>query len=297
MTSSVTKSVVYLLQHTQSNKRYYGVTKNLGNRIRGHMKKSSCRKIYRAICKHGGSAFTVSTVFTGSEAECYAKEKILIAEHDTTSKGYNIAQGGKGGGHPKRVSNRLVGRRFGSLVVVRDSLLRDAHSGRVRWVCVCDCGQEVVRIQTRRAPSVSCGCLTNKNKGRKTHGKSRTPTWKAWTSARRDAKRLGVPFAKRWEDYEVFLSDMGDKEPDTILFRKSKSIGYSRRNCLWGTRADQSRSTLRSRTLSCYGENKSLAEWSRDRRVLRLKISYTTLRARKNTLGWSDTKTLTTGTN
>ena len=52
----------------------------------------------------------------------------------------------------------LTGQRFGRLIVVRQA---DSTTKKKFWVCVCDCGTEVVinRIELRNGDTQSCGCL------------------------------------------------------------------------------------------------------------------------------------------
>lgn len=298
MTSFGTKSaaVVYRLTHDATGQSYYGVTTNLIKRLRGHMKKSSCHKMFRALQRHGAGAFSVEVVFRGSVSECYAEEVRLIAEHGTIQTGYNITRGGKSGGKPIHRSSRLVGRRFGRLLVLQDSMTRDEHSGSVKWVCRCDCGKVTTMRLTKT--TTSCGCIPHdylrEHTPALTHGASGSSTWKAWAVARRDAKHLRVPFDPSWNSFEQFLSDMGERPKGAALCRKYKTAGYSWHNCLWGSRREVSSGSSRARRLAFRGEVKSMAEWSRDPRCLALGLTYTVIRARKNILKWDDRKTLST---
>ena len=53
----------------------------------------------------------------------------------------------------------LTGRRFGRLEVINRA--ENDHNGKSRWICVCDCGNEIVTTGNllRRGKTKSCGCL------------------------------------------------------------------------------------------------------------------------------------------
>ena len=61
----------------------------------------------------------------------------------------------------------LTGRKFGKLTVISGPLniTEEAHwkRGQRKWLCKCDCGNEVIRITNqlkRRAQTPSCGCFS-----------------------------------------------------------------------------------------------------------------------------------------
>ena len=95
----------------------------------------------------------------------------------------------------------LIGKRFGRLVVTQISSVK--KNRRVRWDCVCDCGNTsvVIGAQLRDGRTKSCGCL-NREISRlvhTTHGASNTPEERALREARR---RCNSPKwdAKYWID-------------------------------------------------------------------------------------------------
>ena len=87
----------------------------------------------------------------------------------------------------------MIGRRFGKLVVDRKS-----HSDNgVRWICVCDCGNEkTIRTGHLNAGNYkSCGCDTFHGHG-KTGGKS-----PEYVSYHNMMARCHKPTNKRYADY------------------------------------------------------------------------------------------------
>lgn len=87
----------------------------------------------------------------------------------------------------------------------------------------------------------------------------------------------GIQVCRRWDDYSVFLSDMGERPAGKTLERKKNSKGYNKGNCLWASREEQSNNRECSVLREAYGELKSLAQWARDPRC---KVRYGTLRKR-----------------
>jgi len=52
----------------------------------------------------------------------------------------------------------------------------------------------------------------------------------------------GIGFASTWKDFENFALDMGLKpKPELTLERRNNDKGYTKDNCYWGTRTEQSR--------------------------------------------------------
>ena len=87
-----------------SGKRYIGITsQKLSDRwVNGNGYKEN-KYFYRAIKKYGWDSFQHIILFEGlTREEASEKEKLLILKYETTNrdKGYNIAKGGFGGGHP-----------------------------------------------------------------------------------------------------------------------------------------------------------------------------------------------------
>ncbi len=49
----------------------------------------------------------------------------------------------------------------------------------------------------------------------------------------------GIKICKEWDDFWVFVDDMGDRPEGHTLDRKDNDKGYSKENCRWATPVEQ----------------------------------------------------------
>jgi hypothetical protein len=65
----------------------------------------------------------------------------------------------------------------------------------------------------------------------------------------------GISFDSRWNDFELFLEDMGEPGPGESLDRIDNDGVYSKANCRWATRLTQRRNSRAVlRWLNVFGE-------------------------------------------
>lgn len=177
--------------------------------------------------------------------------------------------------HASVVSD-LTGAVSGYVKALRPSGKRSAR-GLIMWVCECVCGKqfEAPSAKIKIQEIVSCGCL--RGLGTVTHGATINKKWTSeylvWAGVR--ARCLypeshaypryggrGITICPTWEDFEVFLADMGRRPPGKTLDRKDNNAGYSKDNCRWATPKEQARNKRNNRLLEFQGEAKCLAEWA-----------------------------------
>jgi hypothetical protein len=152
----------------------------------------------------------------------------------------------------------LTGRRFGRLVVLRFIKNKNASA---HWRCLCDCGNKHAASSGNLLSGriVSCGCKQQENRIRqgklnKIHGHSTLPrsrTYRSWLAMNcrcnnptdRDFYRYGgcgIKICKRWQRFENFLADMGERPVGKTLDRYPDPHGnYKPSNCRWATPREQ----------------------------------------------------------
>jgi hypothetical protein len=156
------------------------------------------------------------------------------------------------------------GSRFGRLVVKERTKNKGEHEAT--WLCVCDCGKELVLSGSnlRSGNTQSCGCLQRELLAQrvKRHGHSTkdglSPTYVSWAMMIQRAtnpSRLqfkdycgrGIKICDRWRfgengkgGFECFLEDVGERPEGKTPDRFPDNDGnYEPCNFRWATRAEQ----------------------------------------------------------
>jgi hypothetical protein len=92
----------------------------------------------------------------------------------------------------------------------------------------------------------------------------------------------GITVAPEWQDFAVFLRDMGEKPPGLTLDRIDNSLGYCSENCRWATWVEQARNRrpARERPESLKGQARQAG------------LPYLVVWNRINRFGWSRERAL-----
>ena len=150
-----------------------------------------------------------------------------------------------------------TGKTYGQLKAVRPLPERD-RKGQVIWECECACGAVVNVLGTSltRGFNKSCGCRQAK------HRMINHPLYSTWCQIRyrvntpsAPAYRLyggrGITYSPRWDDFGVFLADVGERPADPegwtsrkpywSLDRIDPDGNYEPGNIRWATPSEQTR--------------------------------------------------------
>ena len=196
----------------------------------------------------------------------------------------------------------LTGMRFGRLTVVSKTR---SESGRVAWLCKCDCGNETRPLTNclLKGRSKSCGCLNHekiKNRVLK-HGQYGTRLYKIWSNMiqrcinpKNDNYKLygarGISVCDEWKDFTSFSKWAIESGYDDSLSidRIDNMEGYCPGNCRWATPQEQTDNRRVTQYITFNGKKQTVKRWSEE-----TGIPYKKLLWRINR-GWSAEKALST---
>lgn len=152
-----------------------------------------------------------------------------------------------------------------------------------KHLCECGCGQETgVADRSDRKRGVVRGQQRRFVKGHgwrnrpERHNMSHTPTHRSWIQMRARCQRKtyagwahyggrGVRVCDRWEMFENFLADMGERPIGKSLDRYPNNNGnYEPGNCRWATPKQQAENRRSNALLTINGVTKTQSQWCRE---------------------------------
>lgn len=140
--------------------------------------------------------------------------------------------------------------------------------------CRCDCGaaKAVSKYKLKTGHTRSCGCLLLEHSGGPVkHGMWRTRTWESWSQMRKRCLNpknagyaayggRGIKICDSWNDFNNFLTDMGECPPGLTIDRRDNNGNYEPGNCRWATMAIQTRNRRSNVVLNVDGRRMVLAD-------------------------------------
>lgn len=196
------------------------------------------------------------------------------------------------------------GMRFGRLTILTQG--SRCNAGKVRWVCVCDCGKQTQPNTQglRSGKAKSCGCWSHEkiqaiNKANFNPAKRERGIWHHMVRRCYDPKFVhykyyggrGLEVCERWKNsFENFLADMGMSEGREIDHIDNEK-GYSPENCKWVTRLENANNRRNNHFVEYLGERLTIAQWGRKTGLGGPTVSHRLCR------GWSIERALTTELN
>lgn len=98
----------------------------------------------------------------------------------------------------------------------------------------------------------------------------------------------GITYDPKWETYEGFFEDMGERPEGTTLDRIDNNGNYNKNNCRWATPYEQMNNIRTNRHLTYKGKTMTLSQWAREYNM------YPRTFAQRLNIGWDLEKALIT---
>lgn len=189
----------------------------------------------------------------------------------------------------------LNGKTVGYLKVI--SIHNSVDSSRNRyWLCVCECGKQILVSATRlnKGRIKSCGCHNGDNFRK--HGFRNTRVYTIWSGMKQRCDNNknhyeNVTYCKEWKNFMPFYewSISNGYSDELTLDRIDVTGNYEPSNCRWVNQKVQQNNRSNNTIYSFNGETHTLSEWSDITGIDR-----STLSARILKLKWSVEKALST---
>lgn len=108
---------------------------------------------------------------------------------------------------------------------------------------------------------------------KRSHGKSRTQLYAVWQAAKQRCINpkdpaygrygaRGIYVCERWDSFENFIADMGDRPLGATLDRIDNNGPYSPENCRWASRKEQSNNREANVKITHNGVTLTAMQWS-----------------------------------
>lgn len=205
----------------------------------------------------------------------------------------------------KILDEEIIGKKFGKLQAI-ERVGKDKN-GKYLWRCKCDCGNEIVVLQSsiRNGMTKSCGCLKREKRPRTTYS-HRERLYVLWQGMKQRCNNennisykyygeKGIKVCEEWEnDYLTFKRWALDTGYDETLPRGTQTIDridvygdYEPSNCRWINLKEQQNNKKNNKIFKIGNEKHTFAEWTEI-----YNIDYGVARARFYELGWDIEKAL-----
>jgi hypothetical protein len=153
----------------------------------------------------------------------------------------------------------------------------DSGNGRTRWKVRCVCGKELIMHGSYSAfkRKRSCGCKRGHLHGNSAWiGKVASPEYQSWRAMRnrclnpkdksfKDYGGRGISICERWNDFTLFLEDMGSRPHSMTLDRINHDGNYEPTNCRWASGSTQAKNRRPRRSIQNFSDEEIVREYNR----------------------------------
>lgn len=171
----------------------------------------------------------------------------------------------------------LTGQKFGRLTVIKRG--ENTNLGLARWVCKCDCGNEVLvpGSSLRNGHTTSCGCYKQEvvKTCSITHGMRHERIYTIWTSIKTRCYNQhsnrhhiysdrNIGMCDEWKnDFQCFYDwAMANGYTDKLTIdRIDNDKGYSPDNCRWVTNKENCQNKRNNINITYKGKTQCLSAW------------------------------------
>jgi len=166
------------------------------------------------------------------------------------------------------------------------------------YTCKCECGytKDVAGYHLKNGTSSSCITCSSIDRNLR-HGncrtKNRSGAYTSWLSMKQRCTNpndpsyrfhgaRGITIDSRWNKFENFLEDMGDRPKGLSIDRINTYGNYEPGNCRWADQVTQTNNTRANVHWEYEGTSRTIAQWA-----TYLGIGYQTLRRRVQIHNWT----------
>lgn len=133
----------------------------------------------------------------------------------------------------------------------------------------------IERTPSAYAKRLFCNKSCSMRYSRRTHGMSKTPLFKVWSSMRERCRNpkcpqypnyggRGITICERWQTFEAFFQDMHEGYAAGLMLDRIDNDGpYSPENCRWASRIVSENNKRSNHRLTLNNETHTIAEWAR----------------------------------
>lgn len=176
-------------------------------------------------------------------------------------------------------ANSIVGNTYNKWTVLSTERIIKSNRERIYCLCKCECGnaKSVLYENLVGMKTFSCGCHLKNivSELHKKHGFSNknNPEYNSWTGMRGRCNNptnpkygnygaRGIVVCERWNDFALFLLDMGKKPKGKYTIDRIDVNGnYEPSNCRWATDYTQFRNRTDNHWVELKGEKMIMSDW------------------------------------